>query len=87
MKLQVFVTPTCPYCPRAVVLAYRLALASPQISAEGVEVTEFPDLGDRFAVMGVPKTVIDELIHIEGAVPEGVMLEKLGETMLAELPR
>jgi glutaredoxin-like protein len=87
MKLQVFVTPTCPYCPRAVVLAYRLALASPHISAEGVEVTEFPDLGDRFAVMGVPKTVIDELVHVEGAVPEGMLLEKLGEALLGELSR
>lgn len=87
MKLQVFVTPTCPYCPRAVILAYRLALASPHISAEGVEVTEFPDLGDRFAVMGVPKTVIDELIHVEGAAPEGLLLEKLGEALLAEVSR
>ncbi|MFV9505342.1 MAG: protein disulfide oxidoreductase [Oscillochloridaceae bacterium umkhey_bin13] len=87
MKLQVFVTPTCPYCPRAVLLAYRLALSSPQIVAEGVEVSEFPELGDRFAVMGVPKTVIDELIHVEGAVPESIMLEKLGEAMLAEIAR
>lgn len=87
MRLQVFVTPSCPYCPRAVVLAYRLALASPLIAAEGVEVTEFPELGDRFAVMGVPKTVIDELVHVEGAAPEALLLEKLGEAMLAELPR
>ena len=87
MHLQVFVTPTCPYCPRAVVMAYRLALASPHISAEGVEVSEFPELGERFAVMGVPKTVIDELIHVEGAVPEPMLLEKLGQAMLAEATR
>lgn len=84
MRLQVFVTPTCPYCPRAVVLAYRLALASPQVSAEGVEVSEFPELGDRYAVMGVPKTVIDELVHIEGAAPESVLLQKLREALVGE---
>jgi glutaredoxin-like protein len=28
LHLQVFVTPTCPYCPRAVVLAHQLAFAS-----------------------------------------------------------
>jgi hypothetical protein len=33
------------------------------------------------------EAVIDALIHIEGAVPEGVMLEKLGEALLAGLPR
>ncbi len=83
MHLQVFVTPTCPYCPRAVVMAYRLALANPYITAEGIEVTEFPELGDRYAVMGVPKTVIDDLVHIEGAVPEGMMADKLREAIVA----
>ncbi|NTU81653.1 MAG: glutaredoxin [Chloroflexales bacterium] len=87
LRLQVFVTPTCPYCPPAVLLAYRLALASPQIRAEGVEVSEFPALGDRFAVMGVPKTVIDELVHVEGATPEPLLLEKLREALTAEAVR
>lgn len=84
MRLQVFVTPTCPYCPRAVVLAYRLTLASPQLSAEAVEVSEFPELGERFGVMGVPKTVIDELVHVEGAANEPQLLAKLREALLAE---
>jgi glutaredoxin-like protein len=77
MHLQVFVTPSCPYCPRAVVLAHRLAYASPQVIADAVEVTEFPELGDRYQVMGVPRTVIDEVVHVEGAVPEGMLLAKL----------
>ncbi len=77
LHLQVFVTPSCPYCPRAVVLAHRLAYASPHVTADAVEVTEFPDLGDRYHVMGVPRTVIDEVVHVEGAVPEGMLLAKL----------
>jgi glutaredoxin-like protein len=85
MRLQVFVTPSCPYCPHAVVLAYQLALASPHITAEGVEVSEFPELGERFAVMGVPKTVIDELVHVEGAAPESMLLGKLREALAAEV--
>jgi glutaredoxin-like protein len=77
LHLQVFVTPSCPYCPRAVVLAHRLAYASTHVTADAVEVTEFPDLGDRYHVMGVPRTVIDEVVHVEGAVPEGALLAKL----------
>lgn len=84
MRLQVFVTPTCPYCPRAVVMAYQLAMSSPYIIAEGVEVSEFPELGDRYSVMGVPKTVIDGLVHVEGAVPEPTMLARLREALVAE---
>jgi glutaredoxin-like protein len=77
LHLQVFVTPSCPYCPRAVVLAHRLAYASPHVTADAVEVTEFPELGNRYHVMGVPRTVIDEVAHVEGALPEGMLLAKL----------
>jgi glutaredoxin-like protein len=77
LHLQVFVTPSCPYCPRAVVLAHRLAYASPHVTADAVEVTEFPELGKRYHVVGVPRTVIDEVVHVEGAVPEGMLLAKL----------
>jgi len=77
LHLQVFVTPSCPYCPRAVALAHRLAYASPYISADAVEVTEFPELGERYHVMGVPRTIIDELVAVEGAAPEGMLLAKL----------
>jgi predicted DsbA family dithiol-disulfide isomerase len=67
-----------------VVLAYQLALASPHVTAEGVEVSEFPALGERFAVMGVPKTVIDELVHVAGAAPERMLVAKLREALAAE---
>jgi len=77
VHIQVFVTPTCPYCPRAVVLAHQLAVASPRIHADMVEATEFPELSVRYHVMGVPRTVINETAHIEGAAPEAMVLNKL----------
>jgi len=72
LHLQVFVTPTCPYCPRAVLLAHQMAMENPQmIRAEGVEATEFPELANRFNVRGVPQTVINAGAGIVvGAVPE-----------------
>ena len=77
LHLQVFVTPTCPYCPRAVVLAHKLAYASEKVRGDMIEVTEFPHLGQRYNVMGVPRTVINEEDYIEGAAPEAMLLEKL----------
>jgi glutaredoxin-like protein len=59
VHLQVFVTPTCPYCPRAVVTAHQMAMESPLVVAEAVEATEFPELADRFNVSGVPQTTIN----------------------------
>lgn len=83
LHLQVFVTPGCPYCPRAAVLAYALAHASPHITADTVEVSEFPELGARYQVMGVPRTVIGEGVSVEGAAPEGMLLGKLREALRA----
>ena len=72
LHLQVFVTPTCPYCPRAVLLAHQMAMENPQmIRAEGVEATEFPELANQFNVRGVPQTVINAgKGSVVGAVPE-----------------
>ena len=83
VHLQVFVTPTCPYCPPAVLLAHKLAMASDMVQADMVEATEFPHLSNKYQVMGVPRTVINETIFQEGAVPEPMLLEKLKEAVAA----
>ena len=70
LDIQVFVTPTCPHCPRAVTLAHRLAVESPLITASCVEATEFMDLSRKFRVTGVPKTIVNGSIEILGALPE-----------------
>lgn len=57
-------------------LAYQLAMESDLIRAHMVEVIEFPYLGNKYDVMGVPRTVIDETIHIEGAVPEPMLMRE-----------
>ena len=77
VHLQVFVTPTCPYCPQAVALAYEMAYANPNIRADGIESSEFPQLAIKYQVAGVPRTVINEDTLLEGAVPPDMLLEKI----------
>ncbi|MBD3225150.1 MAG: glutaredoxin [Caldithrix sp.] len=77
--LQVFVTPTCPYCPKAVRLAHKFAMENPYIVADTVEATEFPHLAIKYNVRGVPRTMIGEDIPIEGAVDETVLTEHVME--------
>jgi predicted DsbA family dithiol-disulfide isomerase len=60
-----------------VVLAHKLAMASDQVTADMVEAMEFPQLANKYDVYGVPRTVINEVIHIEGAVPEDMLMEEL----------
>ena len=58
-------------------LAHRLAIESEWITADMVEATEFPHLANKYEVYGVPRTVINETIHIEGAVPEPMLANEL----------
>jgi glutaredoxin-like protein len=74
--MRVFTTPGCPHCPRAVVLAHEMALASPHVTAFAVEATEFPDLARQYHVSGVPKTVVNDRIEILGALPEETFVEQ-----------
>jgi predicted DsbA family dithiol-disulfide isomerase len=51
-------------------LAQQLAVESDLITADLVEVTEFPHLAQRYSVRAVPRTVVNETASIEGALPE-----------------
>ena len=81
VHLQVFVTPSCPYCPNAVVLAHRMAYYCPKVTADMVEAQEFPELSQKYSVMGVPRTVINETGFQEGAAPEDKLVDKIKETL------
>jgi glutaredoxin-like protein len=74
LHFQVFVTPTCPYCPRAVLTAHKMAMENEWIRADMIEATEFPELADKYGVMGVPRVVINDEHYFEGALPEQVFL-------------
>ncbi len=51
------------------------------ITADAVEVSEFPHLAQKYKVMGVPKTVINETQSIEGSGPEAMLLNKILEAI------
>ena len=77
LTIDVFVTPTCPHCPPAVLLAYKVALASPRIRASAIEATEFPALADSMDVWSVPRVVVNGVPHWDGTVPEHVFVDRL----------
>ena len=77
VHVQVFATPTCPYCPGAVSLAHQFAMENSHIQSDMVEVNEFPQLAVKYNVMGVPKTVINETIELVGLQPEQEFLRQV----------
>jgi glutaredoxin-like protein len=69
-QVSVFVTPVCQYSGHVSLAAVRLALANAQVRAEVVEISEFPELVERFGVTATPLTVIDGRVVIRGAMDE-----------------
>lgn len=51
-----------------------MAVESKHVTADVIEVMEFPDLSRRYAVRGVPKIVINETTEFVGALPEAEYL-------------
>ena len=77
VDFQVFVTPTCPYCPRAAVLAMHMAMESDKVNTDVVEASEFPDLANQYHVMGVPLNVINSRERVEGAAPPQMIVDAI----------
>ncbi len=77
VSIEVYVTPTCPYCPAVVRAAYRLALASAHVHASAIEISEFPRLAQQLGVRAVPLTVINGRAAIAGALDETALAEQV----------
>jgi hypothetical protein len=58
-------------------LAYQFAVESDLVRADGVEAMEFPDLADQYAVMAVPRTVVNGKEYVEGSLREDFFLDTI----------
>lgn len=58
-------------------LAHQMAMVSKQVVADVIEITEFPYLAQRHNIFGVPKTIINDVVSIEGAIPEPQLLAQV----------
>jgi alkyl hydroperoxide reductase subunit AhpF len=77
VSVRVFTTPTCPYCPAVARIVCQMAMVNPMIRSEVIEVSEFPELAERYDVKAVPLTVIADRVSIPGMVPEQTLVEAI----------
>jgi glutaredoxin-like protein len=77
VHVQVFVTPTCPYCPKVASLAHQAAVENGHVTADVVEISEFPDLAAQYHVRGVPKIVMNDTVELVGAQPEAEFVDAM----------
>jgi predicted DsbA family dithiol-disulfide isomerase len=56
------------------------------VTADGVEVTGYPELAQRYHVSSVPKTVVGETHEFVGAGPESMLLKHVQDVAAAATP-
>jgi glutaredoxin-like protein len=77
VDIWVFVTTSCPYCPRAVRTAHKFAMANENIRGVMIEANEYPQLSMQYSVQAVPKIVINGKHSFEGAYPDPQFAEEV----------
>ncbi len=80
VKLQTFVTTSCPYCPQAATLANRFAVANTEyISSEIIEAEENLALSENLNISSVPIQVVNEdrTAGMLGVQPENRVLSEV----------
>ena len=85
MRIRVFITLSCPYCPQAVLAAHQTAMINPKVIGEMVEAEEFMELSMEHRVSSVPHTVIEvkedgqwiKVHEFIGAYPEDMYVEEV----------
>ncbi|MCL4341907.1 MAG: thioredoxin family protein [Candidatus Thermoplasmatota archaeon] len=75
VTIKVFVTPTCPYCPKAVGTAHKFAILNENITGEMVESLEFEAEAEQAGVSSVPHILINGEVEFVGAYPDDQFAE------------
>ncbi|MFB6200720.1 MAG: thioredoxin family protein [Halorhabdus sp.] len=82
VDITVFVTPTCPHCPRAVQTAHSLAIENEHVEANSVESQEFMELSQEFGVRGVPQINVNGKDgEFTGALPPQQFVQQVKQAL------
>ncbi|GER92411.1 thioredoxin reductase [hot springs metagenome] len=76
--IQIFVSPSCPYCPQQALNAVSAAIAMPDIiTVEIIEMYENRDYIDKYHIITVPFTVINDIPIGTGVKPPEIFVEEM----------
>ncbi|EFL49115.1 FAD-dependent pyridine nucleotide-disulfide oxidoreductase [Solidesulfovibrio fructosivorans JJ]] len=83
--IQVFVNPSCPYCPGQVANAFHCAIERPDlVSADCVDASQHIELAQQHQIGSVPHTIINDEFSTLGLLPEERFVAELVTLKTAE---
>jgi len=77
LHLEVLTTPACPFSEGAVRLAHQMAMASEMITADLVNVDDFPEVAQDYKALAAPTVVVNGSAHFYGALEESEFVEQV----------
>jgi glutaredoxin-like protein len=75
VRIEVFTQPACAFSAPAMRVAHQLAIESDHITADVVDVTDFPQLVEKYNILAAPTVVVNETYHFTGALDEERFVE------------
>ncbi|MCY0849300.1 protein disulfide oxidoreductase [Sulfuracidifex metallicus] len=88
VKVETLVTPSCPYCPYAALIAHMVAYEACKqekcnIISDVVESYENQDIAEKYQVMSVPTVAVNESVEFIGVPTEENFINSLEEKQKA----
>ena len=83
VHLEVLTRATCPFSSGAIKVAHQLALESPLVTGDAVDIVDFPDLVDRYEIMAAPTVVVNGQGKFYGALDEAEFIDEVEAVLTA----
>lgn len=77
LRIKIFTTPLCIYCPKAVKIAHAFAIENELIRVDAIDATEFKELAEKYGVSAVPKIVLNDTVSIMAQLSEKKYIDDL----------
>ncbi len=77
VHLEVLTRPTCPFSTRAIRMVHQLAMESPLVTGDAVDLVDFPDLADRYNILAAPTVVVNGSHRFYGALDEEEFIDEV----------
>ncbi len=81
VHLEVLTTPTCPFSNACIRLAHQMAMENDRITADLVNLDDFPDLLERYKVTAAPTVVVNGDKFFYGVLSETEFIGKVLEAV------
>lgn len=77
VKIEILTTPDCVHCAEAKRVINKIKKDTPNVKVETIDVTEHPDVAQKYMLMTAPGIVIDGKLEFIGVPKEEELRKKL----------